>query len=151
MFIVPQIEFPSLSYQRSLIPYKQKHIYFKLKNKMIQTQQHLRKVGEPQVTKLRKLWKPKKCVGVVDPSQILLTCNFCQQLTHTTALNTALNSTRPDKRRPKKLFNKIMLVENPIELFVSTHRSTCLRYQKRLKRMIIMWMFSTIINAIDNF
>ena len=85
---------------------KQK-IYFTLKNIMIQTQQHLREVGEPQVTKLRKLWKPKKCVGVVDPSRILLTCNFCQQLTHTTALNTTLNSTRPDKRRPKSSLTKL--------------------------------------------
>ena len=96
-----------------------------------------REVGEPQVTKLRKLWKPKSaemcCWSIQEffSRAIFVNNSYTYHRAHTTVNSTQLTI----ERRPnqKNFFNKIMLLENPIELFVSTLGSTCLRYKEGLK------------------
>ena len=104
------------------------------------------KLGEPQVTKTRENCENRKnfvrccywrwwCWFILNSSHVrFLSTTYTYHRT-LNSLRTQFNTQDLTKRSPKKFSNKIMffVVESPIELFMSTHWRTCLRYKVGIK------------------
>ena len=94
--------------------------------------------------KLEKIVKPKNfvrccywwwCWFILNSSHVrFLSTTYTYHRT-LNSLRTQFNTQDLTKRSPKKFSNKIMffVVESPIELFMSTHWRTCLRYKVGIK------------------
>ena len=116
------------------------------------------KLGEPQVTKTRENCENRKifvrccywrwwCWFILNSSHVrFLSTTYTYHRT-LNSLRTQFNTQDLTKRSPKKFSNKIMfsVVESPIELFMSTHWRTCLRYKVGIKWQNFVYTFLTIL------